>query len=76
MSFGFWHCTANVQVLHNVVFGLIQTFFRQNFNMEWKSSTQDAEIDSFKFLPIDNVWLDASVRFSVWNFFVRRMRLR
>ena len=49
MSFAFWHCKTNVQVMPIAVFGFIQTsiVFRPNLNMEGKSSTQEAEIEVF-----------------------------
>ena len=45
MSFGFWLCKTNVQVLPIAVFGLIQTF--SILSMEGESCTNKAEIERF-----------------------------
>ena len=46
--------------------------------MEGKSSARNTGIERFFFTisPIDNVRFDASVRYWVWNFFIRRTRLK
>ena len=65
MSFAFWYCKINVQVLPIAVFGLIQTFiiFLPNLNMEGKSSTQKAEIERFRQLILCNFTLMSGSEF-------------
>ena len=64
MSFAFWHCKTNVQVLPIAVFGLIDTFiFRPCLNMEGKSSTQKAEIERFRQVIMSNLTLVSGSEF-------------
>ena len=75
MSFSFWHCKIKVngQVLPIAVFGLKILVFPPKFKYVRKIIHSKSR--NWTFLPIDNVWLDASVRV-VWNFFVLRMQLK
>ena len=67
MSFGFWPCKTNVQVLPIAVSGFIQTFviFRPYLNLEGESSTQKADIERFCQLIKSDVSLMSGSEFEI-----------
>ena len=77
MLFGFRHCKVTIQVLPIAVFGLAGFYYfsRPCVKMEGNSFTQIWNRTFFYVLPIHNVQLDASFRFRVWAFSIRRVRL-